>query len=121
MENVTKAPLSPYTLSAAPWKAIMLTSSLSVIIIFTLFGNLIILVIFCAYKPLCKFINSFIVSLAVSDLLVGAVNMPAWIAKVVWNCADDETVSQLIEHVNELPFVGPRYKGVIDKGSILCS
>ena len=83
MENGTT---TPYQSAMRPWQKQMLTPSLSVIIILALFGNLIVVVVFCTHNPLRKVTNSFLVSLAVSDMLVGAVNMPIWILNIVCDC-----------------------------------
>ena len=83
MENGTA---SPYQSAMRPWQKQMLTPSLSVIIILALFGNLIVVAVFCTHNPLRKVTNSFLVSLAVSDMLVGAVNMPIWILNIVCDC-----------------------------------
>ena len=91
MANGTVPTIFPHV--AAYWEKVFLTSSLSLIILITLIGNLIVVVIFSTHHPVRKFSNSFMVSLAVSDFLVGAVNMPVWTAYIVWDCAYTKEVS----------------------------
>ena len=82
MDNKTFTTTSPCQSALGPWKKQMLTSGLSVIILIALLGNFIVVALFTVHKPLRKVANSFIVSLAVSDIMVGAVNMPIWIANI---------------------------------------
>ena len=83
MENET---VSPYQSAMKPWQKQMLAPSLSLIVILAILGNVIVIVVFCTHKPLRKVTNSFLVSLAVSDMLVGVVNMPIWIVNIVCDC-----------------------------------
>ena len=80
-------------LDNASWKPQVLTFSLSVIILIALLGNLIVVVVFSKYKPLRKISNIFMVSLAVSDILVAVINIPVWIVKIIWDCTYSKTVS----------------------------
>ena len=53
---------------------------LVVIIIFALFGNTLVCLACVMSKRLQSFTSAFIISLAVSDILVGAVSMPVWLS-----------------------------------------
>ena len=90
MENVSESGLKINGLDAAERR--ILSGCLGVIIIHAFLGNLIVVIVFRTYKPLRRITNSFMVSLAVSDMLVGAVGMPLWILNL--NKVDsDEWVS----------------------------
>ena len=90
MENVSESGLQISGLGAAERR--ILSGCLGVIIIHAFLGNLIVVIVFRTYKPLRRITNSFMVSLAVSDMLVGAVGMPLWILNL--NKVDsDEWVS----------------------------
>ena len=75
------------------WEKGLMTLTSSLIIIIALLGNLLVVLVFSTYKPLRKIANSFIVSLAVSDMLVGGINMPTWIIGFVWDYPYSELVS----------------------------
>ena len=94
MENNTVLTVLPDPFET--WEKMLLTSAICVIIIIALFGNFIVVLVFCSYKPLRRSTNTFMVSLALSDMLVGAVNMPIWIVNVVWGIAYTVVVSELI-------------------------
>lgn len=53
---------------------------LVVIIIFAVFGNTLVCLACVMSKRLQNFTSAFIISLAVSDILVGAVSMPVWLS-----------------------------------------
>ena len=80
--TVKSATVVPFHTGITPYETNMLTVSLSSIIIIALLGNSIVVAVFCTYKPLRKITNSFLVSLAFSDILVGVVSMPAWIFRI---------------------------------------
>ena len=71
----------------------MLAVGVLLIIISTLLGNLVVVIVFCTHKPLQKVINIFLVSLALSDMLVGAVNVPIWIVIILYDFDGIRTVS----------------------------
>ena len=60
MENET---LSPHQLVVRPWQKRIFTLSLPVIILLALFGNLIVVAVFCTQNLLLKVGNTFLVSL----------------------------------------------------------
>lgn len=97
MENQTTNTSSP---DIALWEKQLLTTGLSIIILHAVLGNILVIITFCKYKPLCKITNCFLVSLAISDTLVGAISIPSWIFHVfcghscsavvveMWVCTD---------------------------------
>ena len=98
MENETATPVLSHMAATEPWKKGILTLSLSLIIIITLIGNIIVVVVFCTYKPLRKIGNSFLVSLAISDLLIGAVDIPTWIVSAFFDVSGNKIVSTKLFH-----------------------
>ena len=89
MDNKTSAHYS----FSSQWEKRMLTTSLSIIIFIAFLGNLIVVIVFWAYKPLRRITNVFTVSLALSDMMVGLVGMPLWIVNISCDCNQKELVS----------------------------
>ena len=89
MDNKTSAHYS----FSSQWEKRMLTTSLSIIIFIAFLGNLIVVIVFWAYKPLRRITNVFTVSLALSDMMVGVVGMPLWIVNISCDCNQKELVS----------------------------
>lgn len=59
--------------------AIWSVSVLAVLIAITIFGNILVCTAFCLCRELRSVTNQFVVSLAISDLLVGFGSMPMWL------------------------------------------
>ena len=53
---------------------------IAILIVVALIGNILVCVAFCQYKRLRTVPNYFIVSLAVSDIMVSAFSMPLWLS-----------------------------------------
>ena len=85
MENETSTTQHLHQLSARSFEEKLLAAGLILILVTTLLGNLVVVIVFCTHKPLQKVINIFLVSLALSDMLVGAVNLPIWIVIILCN------------------------------------
>ena len=51
---------------------------LLIISVFAIFGNILVCAAFAKNKSLRILTNYYVVSLAVSDILVGAINVPIW-------------------------------------------
>ncbi|CAH1783375.1 unnamed protein product [Owenia fusiformis] len=84
-EEFTESPIPVFNLTAMDY-TIAITAAL--IILATIFGNILVIIAVCTEPKLRKVGNSFIVSLAVSDLLVGLVVTPlAIVAQIMkrWN------------------------------------
>ena len=64
----------PYSL----WLTIVLGLAASIVVILTVFGNILVLLSFNLERSLRKPTNYFIASLAVSDLLIGMFSMPSY-------------------------------------------
>ena len=60
------------------WKVVLTLSGLAVLCVTSLVTNVTIIALFWAYRPLRKFTNFFIVSLAISDILIAITSMPLW-------------------------------------------
>lgn len=65
-----------FALAVPEWQAILTTVLLSFIIIFTIVGNVLVILSVFTYKPLRIVQNFFIVSLAVADLTVAVLVLP---------------------------------------------
>lgn len=59
-------------------KLVLPLLGLSVVSLFTIFGNTLVCVAFATNKRLRIMTNFYVASLAVSDVLVATVNMPLW-------------------------------------------
>lgn len=59
-------------------KLVLPLLGLSVVSMFTIFGNTLVCVAFATNKRLRIMTNFYVASLAVSDVLVATVNMPLW-------------------------------------------
>lgn len=70
-------------LAVPQWKALLLTIILSVIIILTIVGNIMVILSVFTYKPLRIVQNFFIVSLAVADLTVAILVLPFNVAHMI--------------------------------------
>lgn len=66
------------------------TISLAVLIVFTIFGNMLVCAAFYLCRDLRNVTNYFVVSLAMADLLVGFVCMPFWFTYLVKKWPDRE-------------------------------
>ena len=67
------------------WEKVVLTTSLTMLSLLSAFGNGMVAVSFLTYRPLRTLTNHFIISLAVSDILVAVINMPVWIMFIMAN------------------------------------
>eukprot|EP00794_Sanderia_malayensis_P005691 gene5691-6392_t len=78
--NITDSPSKAYGLNYEA--KILMVVALVVLILLILFGNWLVIGIFCQYRPLRTVTNYFIVSLAVADILVAVFCIPIWIAYI---------------------------------------
>ena len=62
---------------------VVFTFGLSLLSLFTLFGNVLVVTAFLTYRPLRTYTNYFIISLSVSDILVAIISMPVWMVVVL--------------------------------------
>lgn len=70
-------------LAIPEWEAILTVSVLSFIIIFTITGNILVILSVFTYRPLKTVQNFFIVSLAVADIFVASLVLPLNVAYLV--------------------------------------
>lgn len=82
--NTTSLPL-PAAPIIQDWEKILMTTGLTILSVFTLFGNILVVISFYTYRPLRTLTNYFIVSLSISDIMVAIINMPVWIIFVMKN------------------------------------
>ena len=71
-------PAEPNTAASAAAATFLL-----LIILFTIFGNVLVILAFKKYRPLRQVTNYFVVSLAVTDILVAVFAMPVWVAHLI--------------------------------------
>ena len=67
----------------------LITFSLILLILAVLFGNSLVIGIFCKYRPIRTVTNYFIVSLATADILVGLLSIPIWITYIHYDLFAD--------------------------------
>lgn len=70
-------------LAVPQWEAILVTVILTIIIILTIVGNILVILSVFTYKPLRIVQNFFIVSLAVADLTVAVLVLPLNVANMM--------------------------------------
>ena len=80
--NETRPTNSSLQLTNSPRNLAFIASNvlLVVVIIFAVFGNTLVCLACMMSKRLQSFTSAFIISLAVTDILVGAVSMPVWLS-----------------------------------------
>ena len=86
----------------SPSEKVAFTVGLVVLIILTIFGNILVLGAFHQYRPLKTVTNYFIVSLSVADMLVAVISMPIWIVYVnvnfdIYKLTIEVSMEQLIK------------------------
>eukprot|EP00795_Rhopilema_esculentum_P012364 gene12364-3020_t len=67
----------------------LITFSLILLVLAVLFGNSLVIGIFCKYRPIRTVTNYFIVSLATADILVGLLSIPIWITYIHYDLFAD--------------------------------
>lgn len=82
-EKVRYSSIIGVDLAVPQWQAILLTLVLSIIILVTIVGNILVILSVFTYKPLRIVQNFFIVSLAVADLTVAILVLPFNVANMV--------------------------------------
>lgn len=70
-------------LAVPEWEAIITTLVLSIIIVFTITGNILVIMSVFTYRPLKTVQNFFIVSLAVADIFVALLVLPLNVAYMI--------------------------------------
>lgn len=70
-------------LAVPQWEAILVTVILTIIILLTIVGNILVILSVFTYKPLRIVQNFFIVSLAVADLTVAVLVLPLNVANMM--------------------------------------
>lgn len=70
-------------LAVPQWEAILVTMVLTIIILLTIIGNVLVILSVFTYKPLRIVQNFFIVSLAVADLTVAVLVLPLNVANMM--------------------------------------
>lgn len=70
-------------LAVPQWEALLVTVILTIIIILTIIGNILVILSVFTYKPLRIVQNFFIVSLAVADLTVAVLVLPLNVANMM--------------------------------------
>nr|ABY71758.1 tyramine/octopamine receptor [Macrobrachium rosenbergii] len=75
-ESVTLGTWPHFALAMPLWEAVVTVISLSIIIVFTIVGNVLVILSVFTYRPLRIVQNFFIVSLAVADLTVAVFVLP---------------------------------------------
>ena len=81
MKNIVNSTTSVPDVLAS-WERVVLLSGLVLLILLSLVGNILVIFVFIMHKPIRKLINCFIVSLAVSDMMVGILSIPSWIIHI---------------------------------------
>jgi 7 transmembrane receptor (rhodopsin family). len=62
---------------------VIYTTGLVLLSILTLLGNGLVVIAFYTYRPLRTYTNYFIISLSASDILVGLISIPIWVAIIL--------------------------------------
>ena len=80
--NETQASNSSHEVTTDHRKVSLIVANvfLVIIIIFAVFGNILVCLACILSKRLQSFTSAFIISLAVTDILVGAISMPVWLS-----------------------------------------
>ena len=80
--NETQASNSSHEVTTDHRKVSLIVANvfLVIIIIFAVFGNILVCLACVLSKRLQSFTSAFIISLAVTDILVGAISMPVWLS-----------------------------------------